>query len=108
MNWIPLNSIQQLSEIDEVSVHSPLVIFKHSTRCSISMMIKGRLERESIPDGINFYYLDLLNHRDVSNAIAEKYHVHHESPQVLLIKNRECVYAESQTAILMSDIIDQL
>ena len=71
-------------------------------------MVKSRLERETAPEGIDFYYLDLLNHREVSNTIAEKYHVHHESPQILVIKNKECVYAESQTAITMSDILEQI
>ena len=52
-------------------------------------MVKSRLERETAPEGIDFYYLDLLNHREVSNTIAEKYHVHHESPQILVIKNKE-------------------
>ena len=71
-------------------------------------MVKSRLERETAPEGIDFYYLDLLNHREVSNTIAEKYQVHHESPQILVIKNKECVYAESQTAITMSDILEQI
>ena len=108
MNWISLHNIQQLSEIEERSFGLPQVIFKHSTRCSISLMVKSRLEREDAPDGIDFYYLDLLNHRDVSNAIAENYQVHHESPQILLIKNKECLYAESQTAITMSDLLEQI
>lgn len=104
MNWKDLTSIAQLEDIKKASFDLPQVIFKHSTRCSISMVAKGRLEKATAPEGIDFYYLDLLNHRDISNAIAEMFHVHHESPQVLLIKNGECTYDESHGSIMMDDI----
>lgn len=104
MNWIDLTSEEQLKQINEQSNTQPVVIFKHSTRCSISMMAKGRLDRETAPDNVPFYYLDLLNHRNISNKIAELYSVHHESPQVLIIKNGECIYDESHNGISMKDI----
>ena len=104
MNWIDLTSEEQLNQVNEQSNTQPVVIFKHSTRCSISIMAKGRLERETAPDNVPFYYLDLLNHRNISNKIAEKYSVHHESPQILVIKNGECTYDESHNGISMKDI----
>ena len=107
MNWIPLVSDTQLDEIKEKSREKPQVIFKHSTRCGISSMAKNRLERTDPPKSIDFYYLDLLNHRLLSNKLAEYFQVVHESPQILLIKNGECVYEESHTGIKMDDIIQQ-
>ncbi len=104
MNWKNLNSVGQLDEIKKASFDVPQVIFKHSTRCSISNVAKSRLENASAPDGVDFYYLDLLNHRDISNQIAEVFSVYHESPQVLLIKQGECVYDESHGGIRMGDI----
>jgi bacillithiol system protein YtxJ len=108
MNWIDLNNEQQLHAIKELSNVKPQLIFKHSTRCGISSMAKSRLERESQPDGIDFYFLDLLKHRNISNKIAEDFSVHHESPQVLLIKDGTCVYDESQSGITMDDIVEQV
>ena len=70
-------------------------------------MAKQRLERSTAPDALPFYYLDLINHRAISNAIAEKFQVHHESPQILLIKNGECIYAESHNGINMAEIEEQ-
>ena len=107
MNWITLNTIEQLDEIKAASFSKPQVIFKHSTTCSISKMAFSRFERSEAPDNIDFYYLDLLNFRPVSSAIAEKFQVHHESPQVLLIKNGECTYDESHYGIMMDEIIEQ-
>ncbi|MBL7718084.1 MAG: bacillithiol system redox-active protein YtxJ [Flavipsychrobacter sp.] len=105
MNWIPLTDEQQLETIKEESKTQPVVIFKHSTRCSISSMAKSRLEREQEPEQVKFYYLDLIAYRSLSNKIAEDFQVHHESPQVLLIKNGECTYEESHNGISMEDIV---
>ena len=107
MNWIHLDKMDALDSISIASLQRPQVIFKHSTRCSISIMVKSRLEKTQAPENIDFHYLDLLNYRDISNQIADRFHVHHESPQILVIKNGDCIYAESQGAIYMEDIIEQ-
>lgn len=106
MNWIPLQTEAQLEDIKTKSAHRPQLIFKHSTRCSTSAVVKGRLERAEKPETIDFYYLDLLNYRPVSNKIAHTFRVGHESPQVLLIRNGECIYDESHMGITMADIVD--
>ncbi|HMJ47069.1 MAG TPA: bacillithiol system redox-active protein YtxJ [Ferruginibacter sp.] len=107
MNWNTLTTESELEEINKRSVEKPQVIFKHSTRCGISSMAKNRLERSQSPGDLDFYFLDLLAHRSLSNKIAAEFSVHHESPQVLVIKNGECVYDESHSGISMDDIIDQ-
>ena len=107
MNWIPLQTENQLTEIRERSAGRPQVIFKHSTRCSTSAMVKSRLERARTPDSIDFYYLDLLNYRPVSNKIATDFNVPHQSPQVLLIRNGECIYDESHIGITMDEIVEK-
>ena len=107
MNWIPLQTEAQLEAIREKSAGRPQVIFKHSTRCSTSAMVKSRLERALTPDSIDFYYLDLINYRPVSNKIAADFSVPHESPQVLLILNGQCVYDESHIGITMDDIVER-
>ncbi|MBO9732193.1 MAG: bacillithiol system redox-active protein YtxJ [Chitinophaga sp.] len=107
MNWKTLTSEEQLSEINAVSANQPIAIFKHSTRCSISSMAKARLERAAEPEGLTFYYLDLISYRPVSNKIAEMYRVEHESPQILVIRNGECIYNESHSGILMDEIVAQ-
>jgi bacillithiol system protein YtxJ len=107
MNWIELTNESQLSDIKNLSNTKPQLIFKHSTRCSISSMAKSRLERGPVPTGIDFYYLDLIKHRNISQKIAEVFDVSHESPQVLLIKNSECVYDESHSGISMNEIEEQ-
>lgn len=107
MDWIEITAAAQLAGIKELSKSKPQVIYKHSTRCSISSVVKNRLERGTTPANVDFYYLDLIRHRDISNKIAEDFAVYHESPQVLLIRNGECVYDESHSGITMDEIEEQ-
>jgi bacillithiol system protein YtxJ len=91
MNWISLESADQITDIKQQEGYS--VIFKHSTRCSISMMVKKRFELdwEKLPDSTPLYFLDLIKYRDLSGQVASDFQVHHESPQLLLIKDGECI-----------------
>lgn len=107
MNWTELTNNEQLEQLLTESRQQPVVIFKHSTRCSISAMALGRLQREEPPANARFYYLDVIASRPMSNRVAELFSVHHESPQVLLIKNGECVYEESHNGINMDEIAEQ-
>ncbi len=107
MNWIPLNTPEQVKDIIEKSAQKPQLIFKHSIRCSTSSLAKSRLEKAPMPENIDFYFLDLINYRSISHLVAETFRVHHESPQVLLIKNGECIYEESHIGIRMDEIVEQ-
>ena len=108
MKWIPLESQEQLAEIKSSEQFS--LIFKHSTRCSISVMARKRFELDwdALPDNINLYFLDLLRFRDISNTIAEIFDVHHQSPQVLLIKEGECIYEASHGEISAEEAAEQI
>lgn len=110
MNWHTLNSADQLKQIDQDSQHTPVMLLKHSTRCSISSAALSRLERnwqDSDNQKLQPYYLDLLQHRDISNAIASHYGIEHQSPQVLVIKGGKCVYSATHFDINYKDLISQ-
>ncbi|MEO6639501.1 MAG: bacillithiol system redox-active protein YtxJ [Ginsengibacter sp.] len=104
MNWIPLQTDEQVNEIKAKSANKPQVIFKHSIRCSISSMAKSRLDRTEQPQDVDFYYLDIINNRNLSNKIANDFEVQHQSPQVLIINAGQCVYDESHSGIHMDEI----
>jgi bacillithiol system protein YtxJ len=108
MIWKEFTDEAGLDAIKLASANTTQVIFKHSTRCSISSMAKSRLERATSPQGIDFNYLDLIAHRNVSTKISEDFNVEHASPQILIIKNGECIYDESHNAINMDEIAEQV
>lgn len=100
VNWIPLTEISQLDEIVENSKNKTIGIFKHSTRCSISRFALKQFENEyNLEDKVDLYFLDLLNHRDISNEIANRFQVIHQSPQLILVKNGVAVYDDSHSDI---------
>ena len=108
MDWTVLSDENELDEIIKRSESKPQVIFKHSIRCTISSVAKGRLERSRVPPGADFNYLDLINYRNISNKIAQVFDIHHESPQILVIKKGICTYDESHMGINMGDIEEAL
>lgn len=110
VNWIDLTDISQLNQIVEESKSIPTMLYKHSTRCSVSIMAKNHLDRnwELGDDTMKCYYLDLLKHRDISNKIAEMFNVIHQSPQVLIIKNSVCIFNASHDAINVRTIAKQI
>lgn len=111
MNWNKLNDSAQLEEIKKESHNYPVLILKHSTRCSISSATLGRLERswtqEEVGD-LKPYFLDLIAYRPISNQIAEDFGVWHESPQALIIRNGESVYDTSHFDISFDAIKAQV
>lgn len=108
MNWIDLVSFSQLDDIISLSADKPVVIFKHSTRRQVSSIALTRLIKAGPVNEAPFYFLDLLSHRQLSSFIAEKFQVSHESPQLLLIKNGECVYEESHLGISAGELLEQI
>ena len=95
-----LTEQSQLEQLKTQSDEQPVLIFKHSTRCSISRFALKQFENEfDLQDKIAPYFLDLLNHRDISNEIALQFNVQHQSPQLLLLKNRIVVYHTSHENI---------
>ena len=100
MEWNELTEQSQLEQLKAQSEDQPVLIFKHSTRCSISRFALKQFENEfDLQDKIAPYFLDLLNHRDISNEIALQFNVQHQSPQLLLLKNRLVVYHTSHENI---------
>jgi len=105
--WIALTTPDQLDLIKERSHTRPQLIYKHSSRCGTSSLAKNRLEKKPPPPSVDFYFLDLIAYRALSDKISFDFKVPHESPQVLLIKNGVCVYDESHLGISMEAIVEK-
>lgn len=105
VGWRPLNDLGQFNEIIDLSTEKPVLIFKHSTRCSISRMVLKQFENEfDLQDKVIPYYIDLLEFRNVSNEIASRFGVIHQSPQIVLVKDGKAVYNASHESIDISKL----
>jgi bacillithiol system protein YtxJ len=106
INWIDLSSLDQLDVIVEASFKKTIAIFKYSTRCGVSRMVLRRLEKkydisENEPE---WYFLDLIRYREVSNEISSRFSVDHESPQLILLRKGEVIYHNSHSGIDMDAV----
>lgn len=109
-DWNALTTADDLYALIENSTDKPQIIFKDSITCGISAYAKERLIKgyAQIGEKAVFHYLDLLNFRPVSNLVAELFGVRHQSPQIIIVKDRECVYTSSHHTIDPSKIAAQL
>lgn len=111
MNWKKLTNSSQLEEIKALSKEKPVLIFKHSTRCSISSMSLDRLLRnwkQGDEEKVEPYYLDLISFRALSDQIEDEFGVEHASPQVILVKDGKAVYDNSHFGISYSEIFSKI
>lgn len=104
--WHVLGRMEQLDEIMEESKTKPVAIFKHSTRCGISRGVLKMFEKNYnlSNNQVKLYFLDLIQNRDISNEIAARFKVHHESPQMIVIKNGVVVHHDSHHSIEASHL----
>jgi bacillithiol system protein YtxJ len=108
MKWVELKTEAQLDQIVEESKDNPVLIFKHSRRCSISRAALDRLERNWKDDETSHlrpYFLDLISFRETSDRVAMQFDVEHESPQVLIIENGQSIYNQSHFNIDYAHIL---
>lgn len=107
INWIPLTSLAQISEIKEQSKQETIAIFKHSTRCGISRMVLKQFESsfDEKLTTLHLYYLDLLNYRSISDEVGYTFQVQHQSPQLLVIKNEIAIAHASHYDITQLDLL---
>ena len=111
MNWESLADIRQIDEIKNLSNEIPVLIYKHSSRCSTSSMVLNRLERSWKMEHSKVFkpfFLDLITYRNISDAIAHTFNVEHESPQVLVIENGNSIYHRSHFEIDYQTILDTI
>ena len=107
MNWIELTDLNQLDEVEAQSASKPVLIFKHSSTCSLSRTALDRLQRRwntAEASEVPVYFLNIQANRKVSDAIAERFSVRHESPQAIVLRNATVVYDQSHLGINYEEI----
>ena len=100
-----MESMAQLDEIKINSAKRAQLIFKHSTTCGISSMVLKMFNGSFDPSlDCDLYFLPIQSHRELSNAIAEKFGIRHESPQLLILKDGKVSFHTSHGAIADLDL----
>lgn len=104
--WKPLEQPTQLDKIIEQSFEKTVVIFKHSTRCSISRFALKQWESDCQPQSltVDFFLIDLLNFREVSQQVSERFQITHESPQIIVLKEGKAISHASHQDIQWDEV----
>jgi bacillithiol system protein YtxJ len=106
MYWKQLEQESDIATLVLESKDLPQVIFKHSTRCSISSVAFNRVQ--SCEGSADFHMVNVISSRAISNRIADTFGVLHQSPQLLVIHNGKCSYTASHFEISAESIDKQL
>ena len=106
LQWNYLESMEDLDAAEALSKEKTVVLFKHSTRCSVSRFVLKQFENTyNIPtEKMEFYFLDLIEYRPISNEIASRFEVTHQSPQMIVLKEGKAVYNSSHESIDANDL----
>lgn len=96
-----IEGVQELDELLEQSRLRPVWIFKHSLTCSISSRAWTEFRRfaETRPADAVFILIEVQNARLLSNAVAERTGVRHQSPQAILLRNAAAAWHASHSSI---------
>lgn len=102
--WKYIESEEDLKRAIATSAEKKVAIFKHSTKCFISKTVLKNFEKEveNSDKNVDYYFLDLLAHRDLSNKIADDLGVTHQSPQLIVLENGIVVNHASHQSISLS------
>ena len=108
MHWIHLTDEDQLQKIIVRSQEKPQVIFKYSSGCHLSEVIFQRLQNKGCPDQVDFHFLDIFAHSNISDKISDIFQIFHHSPQILIIKDGECIFNQSHPEMCLEEIMDHV
>ena len=98
----PLSTAAELDAAFEASTQRPVFVFKHSLICPVSTradMEFGDFVRGHTDAAVDFHRIEIQNARPVSDEVAARTGVRHESPQVLLFVDGEVVWHASHAGI---------
>ncbi|QHT61763.1 bacillithiol system redox-active protein YtxJ [Paenibacillus lycopersici] len=98
-----IQSIEEWNAALEGSASRPLVVFKHSTTCPVSANAYNEfanyLNSDAASEDTDYVLVKVIESRPVSNQIAEDVAVKHESPQIILVKDKAKYWTASHWSI---------
>ncbi len=103
--------IETTDQLDDILARETALIFKHSTRCPVSRAAYQRFQTfvNDHPEKRELcYFVDVVGNRPVSQAVAEKTGVRHESPQAIVLRNGSVAWHAAHYSITGDALLDAL
>jgi len=99
-----LTSLDDLDDMLAASATAAVVLLKHSAACPVSAIARGHFDRLSEDDEVQPFLVVVQRARDVSNAVADKLAVRHETPQAIVIRDGKAVYVANHYRVSADDL----
>jgi bacillithiol system protein YtxJ len=105
----PLRELAELDQIIDYSHKQPVMLFKHSRTCGISAEALDELrvhldEHAASVASAHYAMVTVQTHRDISNAIAAKLGVRHETPQAILVHGGRVIWTASHFGVNAAEL----
>lgn len=104
----PLTSETEWTEALEASSESPVLVFKHSSACPVSAQANEEMSALAADAEVPVYKVVVQNHRAVSDAVEADLEVRHETPQAIVLRNRQPAFHTSHFDVTAETIREQL
>lgn len=92
---IPVKTSETLEQAFKHSGREPVVLYKHSATCTLSARAKQEIIKLSEPDDPPVYQITVQTARPLSNEVAKRFNIRHESPQIIVLDNQQVVFHTS-------------
>ena len=102
--YYKIDSDAVLDQASEHSMKEPVVLFKHSTICGISRRARRQIEELTEETDPPVYEVVIQEARLLSNKVASWLGVKHQSPQVIILHQRQPVFDASHGRVTASAV----
>lgn len=104
-----MQKLDREEDVEVVLAADLALVYKHSPRCAQSLFARSQVKRfAETSSGISLYTIDVIVNREVSNAVARRVGVPHESPQVILLRRGKPIWHASHGGVKARAIVAAL
>ena len=110
-NLTPLHDIQALDAAIAESRERPVLLFKHSRHCGTSFEALDELHAHiagALPGSAGYKMITVQTHRPVSDAVAHRFGIRHETPQAIVLRDGKVIWNASHFRITASQLDEAL
>ncbi len=103
----PLNDVQSLDAAIAESANRPVLLFKHSRYCGVSCEALDELQSHieaSENAAVSYRMITVQTHRPVSDAVAQRLGLRHETPQAILLRDGKVIWNASHFRITATQL----
>ena len=93
--FVEIDDVESLDRFIFEAGETPAIVFKHSNTCGVSARVYREISQVTRPVGI----VIVQHARDVSDEIARRFGIQHETPQAIIVCGARVLWSASHYAV---------